>query len=103
MNVPSSQQIQSQGIPTNYEGLGTDVTFFFFLGFIASGNSVFIPFCKQYFNLDEFQSQFIDFVSYCAYYLGALGFLSYSSFNGKGLVGKWGLALHLLSQCTRKV
>ncbi|HEX8279222.1 MAG TPA: hypothetical protein VF540_11030, partial [Segetibacter sp.] len=64
---------------------------FFFLGFIASGNSVFIPFSKHFFNLDEFQSQFIDFVSYCTYYLGALGFLAYSSFDGKGFVGKWGL------------
>src|SRR5215210_1557795 len=90
MNVSSSQKIQSQGIPTNYGALSTLVTVFFFWGFIAAGNSVFIPFCKHYFNLDQFQSQLIDFAFYGAYYLGALGFFAYGSFGGKDLVGKWG-------------
>src|SRR5919107_2329405 len=90
MNIASSQRIQSQGVPTNYGALGTLVTVFFFWGFIAAGNSVFIPFCKHYFNLDQFQSQLIDFAFYGAYYLGALGFFAYSSFGGKDLVGKWG-------------
>jgi FHS family L-fucose permease-like MFS transporter len=90
INIPSSQRVQSQGIPTNYGALGTLVTVFFFWGFIAAGNSVFIPFCKHYFNLDQFQSQLIDFAFYGAYYLGALGFFAYSSFGGKDLVGKWG-------------
>src|SRR4051812_2427845 len=89
-NVPSSQRIQSQGIPTNYGALGTLVTVFFFWGFIAAGNSIFIPFCKHYFNLDQFQSQLIDFAFYGAYYLGALAFFAYGSFVGKDLVGKWG-------------
>ena len=39
-------------VPTNYGALGTLVTVFFFWGFIAAGNSVFIPFCKYYFKLD---------------------------------------------------
>ncbi len=86
----SAQKIQSTGIPTNYGALGTLVTVFFFWGFIAAGNSVFIPFCKHYFNLDQFQSQLIDFAFYGAYYLGALGFFAYGSFGGKDLVGKWG-------------
>lgn len=89
MNIPL-QKIQSQGIPTNYGALGTLVTVFFFWGFIAAGNSIFIPFCKHYFNLDQFQSQLIDFAFYGAYYLGALGFFAYGSFAGKDLVGKWG-------------
>lgn len=86
----SSQKITSQGIPTNYGALGTLVTVFFFWGFIAAGNSVFIPFCKHYFKLDQFQSQLIDFAFYGAYYLGALGLFAYGSFGGKDLVGKWG-------------
>ncbi|HEX8356081.1 MAG TPA: MFS transporter [Segetibacter sp.] len=90
MNATSSQKIHSQGIPTNYGALGTLVTVFFFWGFIAAGNSVFIPFCKHYFNLDQFQSQLIDFAFYGAYYLGALAFFAYGSFGGKDLVGKWG-------------
>jgi FHS family L-fucose permease-like MFS transporter len=66
------------------------VVVFFFWGFIAAGNSVFIPFCRHYFNLDQFQSQLIDFAFYLAYYLGALGLFAYGAFGGKDLVAKWG-------------
>ena len=76
--------------PTNYGALGTLVTVFFFWGFIAAGNSVFIPFCKHYFHLDQFQSQLIDFAFYTAYYIGALILFAYGAFGGKDLVGKWG-------------
>lgn len=76
--------------PTNYGALGTLVTVFFFWGFIAAGNSVFIPFCKNYFHLDQFQSQLIDFAFYTAYYVGALVLFAYGAFGGKDLVGKWG-------------
>ena len=81
---------QKTTIPTNYGALSTLVTVFFFWGFIAAGNSVFIPFCKHYFNLDQFQSQLIDFAFYGAYYLGALGMFFYSNFNGQDIVSKWG-------------
>jgi FHS family L-fucose permease-like MFS transporter len=66
------------------------VVVFFFWGFIASSNSVFIPFCKHKFNLDQFQSQLVDFAFYLAYYVGALGLFAYGAFGGKDLVGKWG-------------
>ena len=75
---------------TNYGALSTLVTVFFFWGFIAAGNSVFIPFCKHYFHLDQFQSQLIDFAFYTAYYIGALVLFAYGAFGGKDLVGKWG-------------
>ena len=75
---------------TNYGALSTLVTVFFFWGFIAAGNSVFIPFCKNYFHLDQFQSQLIDFAFYTAYYVGALALFAYGAFGGKDLVGKWG-------------
>ncbi|MEN9298135.1 MAG: hypothetical protein RLZZ429_448 [Bacteroidota bacterium] len=76
--------------PTNTGALTTLVVVFFFWGFIAAGNSVFIPFCKHYFSLDQFQSQLIDFAFYLAYYVGALGLFAYGAFGGKDLVGKWG-------------
>ncbi len=76
--------------PTNYGALSTLVTVFFFWGFIAAGNSVFIPFCKHYFNLDQFQSQLIDFAFYTAYYVGALLLFIFGTIGGKDLVGKWG-------------
>jgi MFS transporter, FHS family, L-fucose permease len=84
-----SQQ-QQQTIPTNYGALSTLVTVFFFWGFIAAGNSVFIPFCKSYFHLDQFQSQLVDFAFYLAYYVGTLLLFIAGSVSGKDLVGTWG-------------
>jgi len=89
-NRPVNTSGQGASIPTNYGALGTLVTVFFFWGFIAAGNSVFIPFCKHYFDLDQFQSQLVDFAFYTAYYVGALGLFAYGAFGGKDLVAKWG-------------
>ncbi|UAY53581.1 MFS transporter [Ferruginibacter albus] len=83
-------QQTSPTTPTNYGALSTLVTVFFFWGFIAAGNSIFIPFCKHYFDLDQFQSQLVDFAFYTAYYIGALVLFVYGAFGGKDLVGKWG-------------
>ncbi len=77
-------------IPTNYPALTTLVVVFFFWGFIAAGNSVFIPFCKDYFNLDQFQSQLIDYAFYFAYFFGALLLFFYANSTRKDLVAKWG-------------
>lgn len=92
MNVSSSPKRTTTGKlqPTNYGALSTLVVVFFFWGFIAAGNSVFIPFCKHYFHLDQFQSQLIDFAFYLAYYIGALALFAYGAFGGKDLVAKWG-------------
>ncbi|MFI5172992.1 MAG: MFS transporter [Chitinophagales bacterium] len=77
-------------VKTNYGALSTLVTVFFFWGFIASGNGVFIPFCKHYFQLDQFQSQLIDFAFYGAYYIGALLLFIFSVMRGTDLVSSWG-------------
>lgn len=75
----------------NYRGaLSTLVTVFFFWGFIAASNGVFIPFCKTYFSLDQFQSQLIDFAFYGAYYFGALFLFIYSSIASQDIMNKWG-------------
>lgn len=75
---------------TNYSALTTLTTVFFFWGFIAAGNSIFIPFCKNYFSLDQFQSQLIDFAFYLAYFLGALCLFVVGSRKNKDIVGSWG-------------
>ncbi|CAM4266268.1 MFS transporter [Flavobacterium terrigena] len=75
---------------TNYPALYTLITVFFFWGFIAAGNSIFIPFCKSYFSLDQFQSQLIDFAFYTAYYIGALLLFAMGNSTGKDIVGTWG-------------
>ncbi|HPY82409.1 MAG: MFS transporter [Bacteroidales bacterium] len=82
--------MSTESIKTNYPALYTLVIIFFFWGFIAAGNTVFIPFCKHYFSLDQFQSQLIEFAFYTAYYIGALGLFAYSSFTQSDLVGRWG-------------
>ncbi len=57
---------------------GTHPTFFvlilvfFFWGFLAASNSIFIPFCKSHFNLTQLESQLIDFAFYSAYFIGSL-------------------------------
>ncbi len=75
---------------TNYPALYTLVTVFFFWGFIAAGNSIFIPFCKHYFSLDQFQSQLVDFAFYTAYYVGALLLFIMASIKNKDIIGVWG-------------
>ena len=75
---------------TNYSALSTLVSVFFFWGFIAASNGVFIPFCKTYFSIDQFQSQLVDFAFYGAYYFGALGLFVISSSIGKDILSNWG-------------
>ena len=75
---------------TNYPALYTLVIVFFFWGFIAASNGVFIPFCKHHFSLDQFQSQLIDFAFYTAYYVGALAIFIISTLRKKDIVGSWG-------------
>lgn len=75
---------------TNYSALYTLIIVFFFWGFIAASNGVFIPFCKHHFSLDQFQSQLIDFAFYTAYYIGALILFIISTLRKSDIVGKWG-------------
>ena len=48
------------------------ITVFFFWGFLAASNGIFIPFCKTHFQLSQFQSQLIDSAFYGAYFIGSL-------------------------------
>ncbi|WP_412561774.1 MFS transporter [Winogradskyella sp. MIT101101] len=74
----------------NKSALATLVTVFFFWGFIAASNGVFIPFCKTYFNIDQFQSQLVDFAFYGAYYIGALLLFIMSGSIKKDIMNNWG-------------
>ncbi|MDM1363235.1 MFS transporter [Myroides marinus] len=82
--------MSNTAVKTNYPELYTLVTVFFFWGFFGAGNSIFIPFCKAYFHLDQFQSQLIDFAFYTAYYSGALILFILSTVKGKDLVTSYG-------------
>lgn len=52
--------------------LYTLITVFFFWGFVAASNGIFIPFCKSHFHLTQFESQLIDFTFYGGYFIGSL-------------------------------
>jgi len=45
---------------------------FFFWGFLAASNGIFIPFCKSHFSLTQFESQLIDFTFYGGYFIGSM-------------------------------
>lgn len=74
----------------NKSALATLVTVFFFWGFFAASNNVFIPFCKTYFNIDQFQSQLVDFAFYGAYYIGALFLFIFSGSIKKDILNSIG-------------
>lgn len=57
---------------TKWSQFGTLIIVFFFWGFVAASNSIFIPFCKKFFNLDQIQSQLIGSAFYGAYFFGSL-------------------------------
>ncbi len=91
-----------------FSALSTLISVFFFWGFIAASNGVFIPFCKTYFKLDQFQSQLIDFAFYGAYYIGALLLFIFSSLKKTDIMNYWGfkssivkgLLLSAIGACT---
>ena len=72
------------------QALLTLITVFFFWGFIAASNGIFIPFCKSYFNIDQFQSQLVDFAFYGAYYFGAVLLFIISNNRGSDIINSWG-------------
>lgn len=76
--------------PTNYGALGTLVTVFFFWGFIAASNSIFIPFCKSHFSLSQFESQLIGSAFYIAYFVGSLALFLASNILGYDIINKIG-------------
>ena len=63
---------------------------FFFWGFLAGANGVFIPFCKSHFDLTQFESQLIDSAFYGAYFIGSLILYLYSSSVGYDLLNRIG-------------
>ncbi|MFM7838394.1 MAG: MFS transporter, partial [Chitinophagaceae bacterium] len=63
---------------------------FFFWGFVAASNSIFIPFCKKFFHLDQIQSQLIGSAFYGAYFYGSLILYLISTISGTDVLNKIG-------------
>jgi FHS family L-fucose permease-like MFS transporter len=66
------------------------ITVFFFWGFLAASNGIFIPFCKTHFHLSQFQSQLIDSAFYGAYFLGSLFLYMISLKLNRDIINKMG-------------
>jgi FHS family L-fucose permease-like MFS transporter len=82
----SSEQSQK-----NYgTALYTIITVFFFWGFLAASNGIFIPFCKTHFNLTQFESQLIDFTFYGGYFIGSLVLYFASQISKTDILNKLG-------------
>lgn len=68
------------------------ISIFFFWGFMAASNGIFIPFCKEYFKLSQFQSQLIDFTFYGGYFIGSVLLFVYSAVKRRDFVNENGYA-----------
>lgn len=75
---------------TKWSQFGTLITVFFFWGFVAASNGIFIPFCKTHFELDQFESQLVDAAYYGAYFFGSLILYMLSSISGVDILNKIG-------------
>jgi len=70
--------------------LYTIITVFFFWGFSAASNGIFIPFCKVHFNLTQFESQLIDYTFYGGYFIGSLALYYASQISKIDIMNKLG-------------
>lgn len=66
------------------------VSVFFFWGFVAASNGVFIPFCKKRFLLSQFESQLIDTAFYLAYFVGSFILFFWNKLKGYPVLEKFG-------------
>lgn len=66
------------------------ITVFFFWGFVAASNGIFIPFCKNHFDLNQLESQLIDFSFYGAYFIGSLVLYLLSALRGEDILNRIG-------------
>lgn len=82
--------------PTNYSALGTLVIVFFFWGFLAASNGIFIPFCKKHFDLNQFESQLVDTAFYGAYYIGSFILLLFTAFTRVDILNKIGYRMGII-------
>ena len=63
---------------------------FFFWGFLAASNGIFIPFCKKHFSLSQLEAQLIETAFYGAYYVGSFVLYLLSIAKGYDIMGRIG-------------
>ena len=82
--------MEQNNVKSYSSALYTLITVFFFWGFLAASNGVFIPFCKEHFHLTQFESQLIDFTFYGGYFIGSLILYFASSISKVDIMNKMG-------------
>src|SRR4051812_2616745 len=83
--------MQQKSNTKNYtSALLTLATVFFFWGFLAASNGIFIPFCKSHFSLTQFESQLIDFTFYGGYFIGSIVLYFASQVSRTDILNKLG-------------
>src|SRR5215207_9159691 len=83
--------MQQQNSSKKYtSALLTLATVFFFWGFLAASNGIFIPFCKSHFHLTQFESQLIDYTFYGGYFIGSLILYFASQISRVDILNKMG-------------
>ena len=90
MSTATTSTAASKQPSTDMPKFLTLVTVFFFWGFLAASNGVFIPFCKSHFQLSQFQSQLIDLAFYFAYFMGSLLLYLAEKISGVDILNKIG-------------
>lgn len=85
-----SKSLEAAAQQTKWSQFGVLISVFFFWGFVAASNSIFIPFCKKFFDLDQIQSQLIGSAFYGAYFYGSLILYLMSYMTGTDILNKIG-------------
>lgn len=75
---------------TDKKAFTTLILVFFFWGFVAANNDILIPVFKDALNLQNWQSQLINFAFYMAYTIGSLLYTIHARFAKKDLVSSLG-------------
>jgi FHS family L-fucose permease-like MFS transporter len=70
--------------------LAIAVSLFFFWGFVAASNGIFIPFCRTHFHLTQLESQLIGSAFYGAYFVGSLALYAVATLTGRDLFNRFG-------------
>ena len=66
------------------------ISVFFFWGFVAASNDILIPVFKKALNLQNWQSQLINFAFYMAYTIGSLIYIGHATLTRKDLISRIG-------------
>jgi MFS transporter, FHS family, L-fucose permease len=75
---------------SNKSALYTLMNVWFFWGFVAAANGILIPLFKEKFELQQWQSQLVDFAFYAAYFVGSILYLVFSAMTGGDILNRIG-------------